>query len=150
MSHEKISFLHAVRLCFFAAFTPDRMVEEQAADDRRRKEFPQPPPESRPNVFIVRRAIWSSLFLVIASTLVGYFLGVAGSCFFGRISPDTVTVMQVTGAMVLLWGTLFIRGWEIQTTGGVTLTERINQWIYRSLYCIGTAAIVFSLAVATY
>lgn len=41
---------------------------------------------------------------------------------------------------------LFIRGWEIQTHAGVTFTERVNQWIYRFLYCAGTTAIVCSLA----
>lgn len=30
--------------------------------------------------------------------------------------------------------------------GGVSLTERVNQWIYRTLYCIGTAILVGSLA----
>jgi hypothetical protein len=40
---------------------------------------------------------------------------------------------------------LFVRGWDIQTLGGVTLTERVNRWIYRLLYCLGTAAIVTSL-----
>ena len=43
-------------------------------------------------------------------------------------------------------GTLFVRGWEIQTWTGDSLIEHVNQRIYRSLYCIGTCVIVFSLA----
>ena len=45
----------------------------------------------------------------------------------------------------MLWGTLFVRGWEIQTYSGVTLVERVNRWLYRALYCSGTALIVASL-----
>jgi hypothetical protein len=48
--------------------------------------------------------------------------------------------------MLLLWGTLFVRGWDIQTIGGVTLVERVNHWIYRTLYCLGTAVFIFSLS----
>ena len=54
--------------------------------------------------------------------------------------------LQIFGATVLLGATLFVRGWDIQSWGGVTLTERVNRWIYRFLYCLGTAVIVASLA----
>lgn len=61
--------------------------------------------------------------------------------------PDVaVNVLQVMGTSLLLWGTLFVRGWEIQTYSGVSFTERVNQWLYRFLYCIGTAALLCSLA----
>ena len=52
----------------------------------------------------------------------------------------------MTGAGLLLWGTLFVRGYDIQTYGGVTLTERVNQWVYRTMYCAGTALLVCSVA----
>jgi hypothetical protein len=31
----------------------------------------------------------------------------------------------------------------------VTLSERVNQWIYRILYCVGTAFIVTSVVLTT-
>ena len=61
-------------------------------------------------------------------------------------TPGNVAALQVVGASLLLWATLFVRGFEIQTNAGVTLTERVNQWLYRFLYCVGTALIVYSLA----
>jgi hypothetical protein len=65
----------------------------------------------------------------------------------GRCStPQTVVWLQIVGAGLLLWGTLFVRGWEIQTYSGVVFTERVNQWLYRFLYCTGTSVIVYSLA----
>jgi hypothetical protein len=57
-----------------------------------------------------------------------------------------ITWLQIAGTCLLLWGTLFVRGWDIQSFGGVTLSERVNQWLYRSLYCTGTAALVSSLS----
>ena len=76
---------------------------------------------------------------------IGYLSGKA----LGWVSSPTPTrlvpALQIFGVTVLLWATLFVRGWDIQTLGGVTLTERVNRWIYRLLYCLGTAAIVASL-----
>jgi len=66
----------------------------------------------------------------------------------GRPSGALITASQVFGAGLLLSGTLFVRGWEIQSWSGVTLTERVNQWIYRFLYCTGTAVLIWSLAAA--
>lgn len=67
----------------------------------------------------------------------------------GAVSGQATGVLarglQIFGATIVLWATLFVRGWEIQTIGGITLTERVNRWIYRLLYCSGTAAIVASL-----
>jgi len=40
-----------------------------------------------------------------------------------------------------------VRGWDIQTISGVSLTERVNRWIYLLLYCLGTVVVVASLVV---
>ncbi len=34
----------------------------------------------------------------------------------------------------------------MQAMGGATLPERVNQWLYRTLYCVGTALIVWGRA----
>jgi hypothetical protein len=54
--------------------------------------------------------------------------------------------LQIAGALILLCGTLAVRGWDIQTHGGVTLTERVNQWLYRGAYCVGSALVIVALA----
>ena len=97
-------------------------------------------------MYIVRRAFFYSLLLVIASGAVGYGTGLALGSGVGCVQSHLIVWLQVSGASLLLWGTLFIRGWEIETYAGVTFTERVNQWIYRFLYCAGTAVLVSSLA----
>jgi len=98
-----------------------------------------------PKLELIFRAFWRSLGLVLLSALVGLITGVILGHQLGHASRAVVVSLQAAGAMFLLWGTLFVRGWEIQTLGGVTVPERINRWLYRALYCVGTAAIVCSL-----
>jgi hypothetical protein len=133
-------------LCVFAAFCPGRLVEAERADEEARKRLPQPPPPEEPRGIKVTRGLWASLAWVVGSVASGYLIGKALGAVSGPQPTRLVAALQVFGAMVLLWATLFVRGWEIQSWGGVTLTERVNRWIYRLLYCIGTAAIVASMA----
>ena len=81
-----------------------------------------------------------------------YIVGVFGSgarlilaVLIGCVTTKLISWLQIVGACFLLWGTLFVRGWEIETNCGVTFTERVNQWLYRFLYCVGTAVLVCSL-----
>ena len=97
------------------------------------------------NAHIVHRAFWLSLVLVLVSVIAGVVVGAIAGDILGPVSARFISVMQVLGALLLLWGTLFVRGWEIQTYKGTTLIERVNQWIYRSLYCAGTAVLVASV-----
>jgi len=96
----------------------------------------------------LRRAIWESLVWVLSSIAVGYVVGTFLGTVNGGATAALVRILQIFGATILLWATLFVRGWDIQTIGGVTLTERVNRWIYRLLYCLATAAIVASLVLA--
>lgn len=144
----KISFWYAIYLILIAVIAPNRFIEEQKKDDEKRKKFSQPPPPREHNIRLVQRAFWTSLLLVIASALSGYGLGCIVDYFFGCVEKIIVNILQITGVLLLLWATLFVRGWDIQTYGGVTLTERINRWIFRALYCIGTAIIISSFALS--
>lgn len=141
----RVSPLQAVRLCVLVLVAPQRLETAEQQDDALRKTM-GPPPKPLHRAFKVQRAFFTSLFLVFASGLAGFGAGtLMGN--LGRCAPSsTVAWLQIVGASVLLWGTLFIRGWEIQSYGGVTLTERVNQWIYRTQYCIGTVLVVYSLA----
>lgn len=102
--------------------------------------------ENEPGAFVLRRAFLCSFLLVMASGGIGYLVGILAGATFTCASTKFVMWLQIFGASFLLWGTLFVRGWEIQTYVGHTLTERVNQWIYRALYCVGTTIIVFSVA----
>jgi hypothetical protein len=123
---------------------PERMAEEEKRDEAERGAFP-PQTLARHRAHVVRHAFWSSLILVILSCALGYAVGAAYEFVTDRPSARMIAVVQMGGAALLLWGTLFVRGWSIQTFGGVTLTERVNQWIFRALYCAGTTLLVASL-----
>jgi hypothetical protein len=143
-----VSFLRALKLCAFGIFFPQKLVEAERTDEEVRKSFSQPPPNPAPRAKKLRGAFWVSLILVLCSALAGYAAGKI-AVTATTISPSRVVgSLQIIGATLLLWATLFVRGWDIQTIGGVTLTERVNQWIYRFLYCLGTAVVVASLALA--
>jgi uncharacterized membrane protein YedE/YeeE len=141
----KVTFLRAVHLCGLLLFAPRKFLAEEDADNKLRSERTDQQQRERSSL-IVRRAFWASLALVIGSGLFGWGLGLALSKMACCAKSAVIVGLQVSGAMILLWGTLFVRGWEIETWSGVTLTERVNQWLYRFLYCAGTAIIVLSLA----
>lgn len=141
----KVGFCRAVYLCLLALLLPGKLIKAQEADETGRKGFPQSGAPREHSAYLVRRALWSSLVLMLASAAVGYVLGQLIGILFGPVPRAVIMILQVSGAMVLLWATLFVRGWDIQTSGGVTLTERVNRWVYLALCCLGTAAIICSL-----
>ena len=140
-----ISLLRATQLCFLLLFATERFIKEEERDLANRGNY-SGQAEKPHRAHVVRRAFWSSLALVAASAVLGFvgawLVHAAGRC----ATAATVAWLQVGGASLLLWGTLFVRGWEIQTYSGVVFTERVNQWLYRGLYCVGTSIIVYSLA----
>lgn len=140
-----LSFARAVWLCLLLLLATQRFKTEerndQAARDNYKTSFELPH-----RADVVRRAFLSSLFLVLAFSLIGFSLGRAMQMLGRCATPETTVWAQAIGAALLLWGTLFVRGWEIQSYSGVQLTERVNQWLYRFLYCVGTAIIVYSLS----
>ncbi|MBU1753320.1 hypothetical protein KKG56_05635 [bacterium] len=140
----KIHFIYMVYLCFLAVFCPKKFIKEEIKDNEHRKGFSAQDKKEH-GVYVVNRAFWHSFGLI---TLFGFIGGVVGWLLrsqFNQPSSNIIIFLQVIGAGLLLWGTLFIRGWEIQTICGVTLIERVNQWLYRTLCCIGTMIVICSL-----
>ena len=140
----KVTLVRAVQLCVLLLFVPKKFLAEEEADNKLQSER-NDHEKCTHSAFVVRRAFWFSLVLVLASGLVGALFGVAAGYITGCAKTVWIVWLQIVGSLFLLWGTLFIRGWEIETWAGVTFTERVNQWLYRFLYCLGTAIIVFSL-----
>jgi hypothetical protein len=97
---------------------------------------------------VVCRAFWFSFLLVALSVATGCAVGIVIRELDLRRSQRLPQALQIIGSFLLIWATLFVRGWEIQTICGVTLAERVNQWTYRTLYCVGTALLAFSFAMA--
>lgn len=145
----KVSFMRATHLCLLAIFRPANLAKEEEKDEEERKNLPQPPPAREKRAYVIRRAFRSSFILVIASASIGFIVGQIADELLGSVPEIVITSLQITGALLLLWGTLFVRGWEVQSFGGVTLSERVNKWIYRALYCIGTAIIICTLMLSS-
>lgn len=140
----KLSLVKAIWVCLLLLFSPSRFAKEEEADTKARASLDKISEPTPPSLH-VRRAFGKSFLLVATSAALGYFLGITLQ-FAGCASSQAIAWLQIAGACLLLWGTLFVRGWEIQTYCGVTLTERVNQWLYRFLYCSGTTVLVLSLA----
>jgi hypothetical protein len=139
-----VSFFKAIHLVALLLLKPITFLELQAEDAQLLNSVQG---SSKPqSAEVVRRALVGSFILVVGSAAVGYLGGIALGWGLRCISPGGIVWFQIIGTSLLLWGTLFVRGWDIQTYGGVSFTERVNQWIYRTLYCIGTATLVASLA----
>ncbi len=140
----KVGFFKAAYLCILLLVSPKQFIKLEEEDDRKRESQPREKNQV-PRALIVRGAFFKSLLLVLLSVAVGALVALGLREILESPSSDMITILQVVAALFLLWGTLFIRGWEIQSYSGVTFTERVNQWTYRSLYCLGTAMIVLSL-----
>jgi hypothetical protein len=143
-----VSFWGAVRLCVLLLCFPERFQAAEEADNEalRRASHSGSQPPTRPRSSTIRHALIYSGGLVLISATFGFLAGALLGNYLFCGTPKFIMWLQIVGTCLLLWGTLFVRGWEIQTYGGVTLTERVNQWLYRSLYCAGTAVLVSSLA----
>lgn len=140
----QVSFIRAAWLCALLILSPVRFEAAEDADNKKLNSAP-PIDRHRSRAATVRHALFGSGCLVFLAGAVGYLSGLGlGSLHCAR--PGHIGLLQIVGTCLLLWGTLFVRGWDIQTYGGVTLTERVNQWLYRFLYCTGTAVLVSSLS----
>jgi hypothetical protein len=136
----KVTFLKAMYLCGLAVVWPSQLEVLEKKDASTLQDSPD---ESRAHS--VNYAFWMSLVLILLFGALGVLIGLVLKEFQGAPSTTTVNVLQMTGAGLLLWGTLFIRGFEIQSYSCATLGERVNQWLYRAMYCIGTTVIICSL-----
>lgn len=139
----KVSICRAIRLCFMALFDPKGFAQAEAEDNAVLNASPNAPSEA--GAFKVRRALFGSMALVLLAGAIGWAVGTVLTFLYGPACASTISILQTTGALILLWATLAVRGWDIQTYSSVTLSERVNQWIYRFLYCCGSVMLVWSL-----
>lgn len=135
--------MRAAYLCAVIVFHPSRFEALEREDEAARAGVTPGPAPS--HAVSVQRAFWNSLVLVGAALTVGAAVGALARRFWGPAGPATIVSMQIVAAGILLWATLFLRGWDIQSIGGVTLTERVNQWWFRTAYWTGTAMLAASM-----
>ena len=93
----------------------------------------------------IRKALFGGLGITILTMSFGYAAGVAASSMLGAPSKVLVYLPQALGAGLVLGATLGEIGREIQTWDRRSLPERINTFIFRSLYVGGTFMFVASV-----
>ena len=95
------------------------------------------------------KKIRSAFFVALSSTAAAIILGLLTGCWIGRVAgkpvPVILSALQITGAGMILVATLALVGWEIQSFKGQTLSEKVNRWLFRTLYWLGTFVFVVSL-----
>ena len=64
--------------------------------------------------------------------------------FWGS-AHDATMYLQWGGIGLLLWATLGVAGWDVQTFSGNTSLEILNRYIYRGLHMAGTYILTFSV-----
>ena len=128
-----------IKLVVWTLFMPDRFQSEEEVDSEVLNTRPQGTTTGR--VYKIRRAFGQSFLWCVSAVLTGLLLGWLALSIIGA-SPKLATATIICGTTVLLWATLALQGWEIQSFSGATLGERLNRWLFRSLYSVGTAFIV--------
>lgn len=133
------SFKRKAHLIWLAFVDPRKFKEEEDADNRILNQNGQSPEVARLDK--IRTALWESSLWCLGSVFAGVFVGGMAWLLLGPRSNAAVFVIAV-GTVIVLWATLAVRGWDIQSWDDVTLSERLNRWVFRSLYSLGTALMV--------
>jgi len=145
-------FIRAAGLCFILVFQPARFeemlkennarevaYEQGMSHEERQRRIQYADEQKHKRYVLVRRALVQSALVVVGAVGLGWLIGSILEDIWGCALAAINNALQIVGASVLLWGTLFVRGWDIQTIGGQSLTERVNRWIYLALSFTGTA-----------
>lgn len=94
----------------------------------------------------IREAFFTALFSTFIAVLAGVVAGTTLGSVAGKPSVITVALLQVVGAAIILAATLAVLGWEIQSYKGQTFPEKVNRWLFRAQYWLGTFIFVVSMA----
>ena len=85
-----------------------------------------------------KKFFWSGLTVVGAALL----FAVAGFALYrlcGQCPSWLSAVLQMLGVGSILWATLWELSMNIRSFGGVTLPERVHQWLFNTMYAVGSA-----------
>ena len=98
------------------------------------------------NVSLMRRSLWIS-----AAIVVGAIIGAVITALILRINSVEKTLiwnalLQYGGIQDCCWATLARAESAIETLDGWSLPERVDAWLYRFLYIVGSYALALSVA----
>ena len=144
-----IPLTQKVKLVFFAFVSPSRFRREEAEYNERVNRKHLAETASEPDrLSIIRCGLWQSFKICLGSAAFGAVAGFLLSSFCPTY-PAIGAATGIVGAATLLWATLGVQGWNIQAFKGQTLSEQLNQWVYRSLYLVGTFLVALGSIWAT-
>ncbi|QLF71042.1 hypothetical protein FE840_016620 [Peteryoungia desertarenae] len=134
-----LTFFQKARLVWLALFAPQAFISEEEADNAKLNAAPTSAHEGS-RLHAIRSGLCQSAFWGLVAMGTGFAIG---SLLGASIGPqlEFAIGIVVVGTTILMWATLALQGWSIQSFKGNTLSERLNQWIFRTLYVIGTALI---------
>lgn len=98
------------------------------------------------SVTLIRASLFTAFFIVgvaIVSALIT--AGVLETLAVKKSEAWNIT-LQFAGIGILLWATLGRVESAIQTLDGGTIPERVDMWLYRILYIVGSYALALSVS----
>lgn len=136
-----MKFFRIIYLTYLVFFDKDKFAKEEEKYNKQCSDNLDKPS----GIYLIRQSLSCSFLLILISGEVGFCISQFITIFFGSPGKFYLTTIQVIGTLILLWATLAVRGWDIQTWSGATLIEHINKRIYQFLYCLGTVLFVVSI-----
>lgn len=134
-----LTFFQKTRLVWLALFAPQAFIREEEADNIRLNAAATVT-DVNCGVYKVRSGIRQALLWGSLAMILGFLVGAVVGAAVGAALKFAIGIV-VLGTTILLWASLAVQGWNIQTADGVTLSERLNQWVFRTLYFLGTVLI---------
>lgn len=117
----KVSFTLAIKYCWLTIFCPQKLIELEKENSVLLESQEN---DTEHSAIKVHKAFLSSFLLIVVFAVLGILIGYMLHYIYGAPSKFSINVLQIFGAGLLLWGTLFVRGFEIQSYACVTLSER--------------------------
>lgn len=145
------------RSLYLLLFSPRKLIEETNTDYRRmntpevieeKQRRHRETPQAQRSVKQIRRSLFWSFVLVLGAIVIA---GIVGKLYFalGGIRYRTVEeILQYSGIGILLWATLGKAGWSIQTMDGETIPELLNEWVFRTLYVLGSFLLALAVSLS--
>lgn len=128
-----------VKRVFFLLFYPNRLVKMAI------KHTPSADPEQIKNsIGIVRHHVFRGLRISGGTALFSVLIYLILSFSHINIGHRILIIFRFFGYMFVLWGVFSPAGWKIQTIGGETLPEIIDEEWHRLIYMIGLTLLLLS------
>lgn len=98
------------------------------------------------SVALIRASLFTAFFIVGVAIVSALITAVVLEALAVKKTEAWNVALQFAGIGILLWATLGRVESAIQTLDGGTIPERVDMWLYRVLYIIGSYALALSVA----